>query len=159
MNHIKLSNGLTPKQEKLKNVLLTQIAETGKVNLSQAGMQVYDTQKLNTAHNVAKEALENPHLKATIEEALRSQSLTLDKVSENLSFVANSRPEKVSADTMLKANVEILKLLNAYPDKKSYQFNLSMKGKIKDLSYKEAKEQLSAIDGQIKDLDAEEDGL
>ena len=97
-----------------------------------------------------------PYISKTIDDALIKSGITLNLVSDNIKGLAIREPEKVSAETILKANVELLKLMRAYPDKKSYQFNLSMKGKIKDLSYKEAQEQLKSVDSQISELEEED---
>ena len=121
-------------------------------NGTQSALQVYDTKDPRVAQAIASENLSKPIISKTIEEALSKKNLTLDTISENINYLASSRPEKINADTMLKANIEFLKLLKAYPDKKSYSFNMSLSGKVKDMSYADTKKQLESINNTLDSL-------
>ena len=125
-------------------------------NGTQAALKAYDSNNSHIAENIASENLGKPVIQETITEILTRKGITVDKISENVNSLASAKVEKVSADTKLKANIELLKLYNAYPDKKSYQYSMSIKGNVKDLSYSEAKKQLDAINNDLQDLEAEE---
>lgn len=140
-----MARKLTLKQR----VFIKEYLKTG--NGTQSALKAYDAKPL-TARVIASENITNPNISKTIEEALSKKNLTLDTISNNLHSLASKEPEKVSADVVLKANIEALKLLGAYPDKKSYHLNLSMSGKVKDMSYADSKKQLEEINNTLKDL-------
>lgn len=148
----KLRNGLTPKQDTFTKVVLKQIADKGEANLTEAALQVYNTTSRKSASVIASNNLGIVSVREKIEQALSSQGLSLSIITNNLGNLANSKPEKVSGDTVLKANVELLKLYGAYPDKKSFQFSYSAKEKIENMSYKEAREELAKLDADLKEL-------
>lgn len=156
MPHIRLPNGLTPIQQNIVKEITTKISQGERVNMTQVGLKTFNTTNPDSARVMASQELHKPLIQESIQEVLNRNGITLDKVTQNIAFLANSTPEKVSAETMLKANVEYLKLFNAYPDKKSYQFSLSMKGQVKDLGYSEAKKQLDELNAQLGTLEAEE---
>lgn len=121
-------------------------------NGTQAALETYDTNDPNVAKVIASENLTKPNIREALDEALRSNGLSLDVITGNIGNLANARPEKISGDTVLKANVELLKLHGVYPDKKSYQFNMSVKAKIKDMSYDEAKRELEKVNADLAEL-------
>ena len=121
-------------------------------NATKAAYKAYDT-SYGVAQRIGAENLSKPVIQESIEESLRSQNLTLDKTAENLAWVANSRPEKITTEAMLKANIEVLKLLRAYPDKKSIRTSISLSGTIKDMSYSDAKKSLEALNNSLAGLD------
>ena len=125
-------------------------------NGTQSALQAYDTKDPRVAQTIASENLSKPIIIQTIEEKLRAQDITVETITKNVNALASKEPEKVSAETILKANVELLKLLNAYPDKKSYRIGLSMSGKIKDLTYLEAKKQLEELNNTLTSLQDDE---
>lgn len=47
-----------------------------------------------------------------------SSGLSLDVITENIGQLANSKPDKISGDVKLKANIELLRLYGAYPSTK-----------------------------------------
>lgn len=154
-DHIKLSNGLTPKQNQLKTEVLKQITEQGKVNMTKVGLKVFDTDNPESARVMATQALQNPTIQEQIQESLNRVGLTPDVITNNLKFLAIQTPDKVSADVMLKANVELLKLYNAYPGKQSLNLNLSLKGKIKDLTPKQAQEELEKLNSKLGNIESD----
>ena len=70
--------------------------------------------------------------------------------------LANHEAEKISADPVLKANIELLKLYNAYHGKRSVHASFSLKGSIKDIPYSEAKKRLAELNGELSELDTDE---
>lgn len=142
----KLSNKLTRKQDVfVKSILNGQSA-------TQAAIVAYDVSNTKTASVIASQNLNKLSIKEALEEALSSQGLTLDVIAGNIGNLANSKPEKVSSDAVLKANVEILKLHGAYPDKKSYQFSLSARADIRSMTFQEAKVALKKLNQNIDEL-------
>lgn len=125
---------------------------------TQAAMIAYNVTKAKTASVIASQNLNKLSIREALDEALRAEGLTVDILAKNIGNLANSTPQKVSGDTVLKANVELLKLHGGYPDKKSYQFSMSIKSKIKDMSYSGAKEELNRLNNTLKELEEEETG-
>lgn len=151
----RLKNGLTPKQNNFTNEVLKQIKETGQPNLTQAALKTYDTTDYKTAQNISSENLSNPIINEVIHQAIDGQGLTLNENLKEVIGLAKAEVVKVSAETKLKANLELLRLRGADPGKKSYQFNMSVKGKIKDLTYTEAQTELSELDTKIDELESD----
>ena len=114
-------------------------------NGTQAALKTYNTDDYNTAHVIASEILQNPTIQKTIDETARDVGVTTDTILGNFNHFAVQKPDKVTADAVIKANIELAKILRMYPDKKSYQFSMSVKGKVKDLGYSEAKKQLDEL--------------
>lgn len=142
----KINNKLTRKQNFfVKGILNGQSA-------TQAALVAYNTEDPNVAKVIASENLTKPNVREALEEALSSNGLTLDIITGNIGNLANSKPEKVSSDAVLKANVELLKLHGAYPDKKSYQFSLSAKAEIRSMTFQEAKTALNKLNQNIDEL-------
>ena len=73
-------------------------------------------------------------------------------VHENLKYFANTRPNKISADVVLRGNVELLKLLGAYPAEKHATVSLSLQAKLSDLNYTDVKKELTAIDEELIEI-------
>lgn len=117
-----------------------------------AALDSYDVKNHNTAHAIASENLRKPTIREAIEEALRSNGLSVDVIAGNIGELANSKPEKISGDVVLKANVELLKLSGAYPDKKSFQFSYSVKQHLLSLSIDELKKETERIDAELNKL-------
>lgn len=142
----KINNKLTRKQNVFVNELVN-----GK-SATQAALAAYNTNDPNTAKVIASENLTKPNIREALEEGLRTSGLSLSVITNNLGKLANAKPEKISGDTVLKANIELLKLHGAYPDKKSFQFNYSVKEKINNMSYQEVKEEMARLDVELKEL-------
>lgn len=124
-------------------------------NATQAALTAYQTKNVNSAKVIGSRLLTSVNIKEALEEALRSQGLTLDVLTKNIGELANAIPAKVSGETVLKANIELLKLHGAYPDKKSYQYQLSIQGRIKDMSYSEAKEELDKLNFSLSEFETD----
>ena len=87
--------------------------------------------------------------------------LTTDQITGNLGHYANKLAENVSADASIKANIELLKIMGAYPGSKHTNLNLSLKGDINKMSYSEAKDTLKKLRDTNSGLlqDTEEDTI
>jgi phage terminase small subunit len=147
-----LRNGLTLKQN---NFVKEYLRNGG--NGTQAALKTYDTTDYMTAHDIASKNLQKPAIQNTIEEKLQSVGITVEESAREIKSLATSQVEKVSADTKLKANIELLKLLNAYPGTKNTNLNLSLRGNIKDLGYSEAKAKLTELNSTISELTSDDD--
>lgn len=136
---IRQPDGVTHKQR----VFIKEIV-SGK-NGTEAALVAYDTTDKNTAHAIASENLQKPAIREAIQNALETNGLGLATIVGNLNQAASAKVEKVSADSMIKANVEILKLMGAYPDRKSAHLNINVNAKIKDMGFDEAKKELDRL--------------
>ena len=70
----------------------------------------------------------------------------------NFGKLANHEPEKVNADTVLRANVEIAKLLNAYPGQKTSHVSVSVRANLSSMKFQDVKKELSSIDEDLKNV-------
>lgn len=126
---------------------------------TQSALEAYNTDDVKVASVIASENLTKPSIRQAIEEALTGNDLSLHLVTGNLKKLANSEPEKVSADTVLKANVEILKLYGAYPGSKHLNIGVNINTKVKDMTFQEAKDALanlrSGSDSILQDVDTQ----
>jgi len=148
MGAMKMSSGLTPKQTKF-----IQGMAAGKSG-TQAALEAYDTDDPIVAGGIASDNLQKPYIRERVEEALKAAGLDLNSVASNLRGLASKEVDKVSGDTVLRANVEILKLLGAYPGSKHTQVSVSVKANLNGKSYGELKqefESLNSINGEIID--------
>lgn len=102
------NQGLTVKERKYVKKLI----EIG--NGTEAVAQVYDVKKRITAARMSKMIKQKPHVQRAIQDALKRKGLTTDQLAENIAFLANTRPDKISADVVLRSNIEVLKLQGAY---------------------------------------------
>lgn len=126
-------------------------------NATQAALAAYQTNNVNSAKVIGSRLLTNVNIQELVNESLRSESLSPSVLAKNIGNLASSTPQKVSGETVLKANIELLKLHGAYPDKKSYQFSMSVKSQIKDMSYAEAREELERLNIDVAKLMKESD--
>lgn len=113
-------------------------------NGAQAAAQVYDTDPL-VGRSIASENLTKPDIRQAVEEALTKNGLTPQVITEKMKNLVAQEPEKVSADTILRTSVELLKLWGAYPGTKHTNLNLSLRGDVNKMSYSEARETLKKI--------------
>lgn len=142
----KINNKLTRKQI----VFVRELAD-GKSG-TQAAMVAYDVGNAKTASVIASQNLNKLSIREALEEALRSNGLSLSVITSNLGNLANSKPDKISGDTVLKANVELLKLQGAYPDKKSFQMRMSVKTNIASMTIEEVERELKEVDANLAEL-------
>lgn len=158
-NRRTLKNGLTPKQQKFTNIVLKQIADTGEVNGTEAAAQTYPVKNRKTASAIGAENLNKPAIKEQIEIALNKQGLTPDLLLSNIGKIATAEPEKVTGETVLKSNIELLKLLGAYPEKNGGKFSFTVKQNVQNFSFSEAKQKLSEFTSESSEFVSDADEL
>lgn len=147
----RIRNKLTRKQTAfIKSIL------SGK-SLTQSAMIAYDVSNSKSASVIASQNLNKLSIREALDEALRSQGLTLDILTKNIGDLANATPAKVSGETVLKANIELLKLSGAYPDRKSYHYKMTIQDRIKGMSYAEAKTELNKLNSNLAEFDIDAD--
>lgn len=146
----RINQKLTRKQ----TMFVKQLAD-GK-SATQAAMVAYNVSNPKTASVIASQNLNKLSIREALEEALSSNGLSLSIITSNLGSLANSKPEKVSGDTVLKANVELLKLHGAYPDRKSFQVSYSFRDRIKSMSSQEVEAEIEKIESETKEILDEE---
>lgn len=115
---------------------------------TQAALAAYDTDNPKVANTIAAENMAKPSVREAIEQALTKQGLTMEVIAGEMRTLAMTVPDKVSGEVKLRSLVELLKLHNAYPDKKTMHLGVSLKGKIKEMDYNKAKEHLMALDNE-----------
>ena len=130
-------------------------------NGTQAALQIYNTDDPNEAKVIASQNLTKLNISERIEQSLLKNGLTTDQITGNLGHYANKLAENVSADASIKANIELLKIMGAYPGSKHTNLNLSLKGDINKMSYSEAKDTLKKLRDTNSGLlqDTEEDTI
>lgn len=143
---------LTPKQAKFATIVLKQIKEDGSPNYSKAVMESYDVKNINSASSIAADNLQNITIREQVQKALSKQGLTLDKIVGNLDYFASAKPESVSADSAIRANVELLKLQDAYPGTKNTQVSLSVHANLKDMKFQDLQKEVAVIDAEVEEL-------
>ena len=113
----------------------------------QTALQVYNTTDPNVAKVIASENLTNPNIKESIDDIARQQGITSDTILRNFAGIATRDVEKVSANAVIKANVELAKILRLYPSSKHTNLNVSLKGDLGKMKYNEAKQALTKLRG------------
>lgn len=142
MGKAKINKKLTTKQ----TVFVREIIKGS--NATQAALAAYQTNNVNSAKVIGSKLLTNVNVQEVINESLRSEGLAPSVLAKNIGNLANSIPERVSGETVLKANVELLKIQGAYPNKKvtiQRDFMAEMRAKWDNMSIEELKEELDEI--------------
>lgn len=124
-------------------------------NSSQAALKVYDV-KPEIARSMGSENLAKPDIKQAIESALSSLDITPSSVAKEINNLATKNVEKISGDVKLKANIELLKLMGAYPGSKHTNINIGLKGNVADMNFADVKKELKVIDSELADSLGEE---
>ena len=104
----KNSQGLTIKEAKF----VKKYIDIG--NATEAIAQTYNTKSRKSAGLMARIIKKKPHIQEAIRLSLQKKGLTSDTLADNIAYLANARPEKITADVILRANIEALKLQGAY---------------------------------------------
>lgn len=126
---------------KLKRLSLKQqrfvkkYVETGKP--MEAALDAYDTTNRKTASSLAQQNLDKPLIQQELAKALSKAGATLESIVDNVTNIANETDIRPSADTVLKANQDLLKLYNAYPEKTSKHLSYSVKQNLTEKSFSE----------------------
>lgn len=156
---VKLRNGLTPKQDAFKNQVLKQIKDKKAINGTKAALEVYDTNNSKTAQNIASDNMRNPIIKDAMESALSQNGITEEAILKNIHGLAESAPQKLSGDTILKANLSLLKLLGHDGSGKKGKSSLTVNNTIINIGYDEAKAKLKSLDSDSGSFMTEADIL
>lgn len=146
-----MANGLTQKENAFTAKVVQQIAEGKQINATQAVLDTYDTTSKGTAGSMAKEILQKPQIREAIEKALASSGLSIEKSLSGISELAEAKVYKMSGETKLKANIEILKLFGVYPGQKQvgHETNINI---FTGLSYDEAKKKHESMTSQTSEF-------
>jgi hypothetical protein len=147
-----LKNGLTHKETAFTKKIVEQIVNGEEINGTKAALEVYDTTNPKSAGVIASDNLNKVVIQNEMEQALSAAGLSREKIMANLTKIASHDAVRYSGETVLKANIEALKLIGAYPDKKSMHLNLNLSGKVKGMSYDEAKAAHEEANKQNADL-------
>jgi len=137
---------LSLKQKKFINNYL----KTG--NAPEAALEAYDTKNRPSAQALGAQTLDLPEVQSEIDKALEKNGITLDKVTDRVQQMASWSPDKVSSDTVLKANIELLKLLKAYPDKVQKHDTRSIKINLNSKDFKELIQLHKDKSSEIEDI-------
>lgn len=121
-------------------------------NGTQAIMQSYNVEEPRTATAMSVENLSKPSVQQAVEQALAKSGITLDLITDEIKSLATTQVDKVSGDTKLKSLETLLKLHNAFPGSKHTNLNLNIKGKMRDLSFQDAKKELEKLNAQVGEL-------
>ncbi len=149
----RINNKLTRKQ----TVFVRELA-TGKSG-TQAAMAAYDVSNSKTASVIASQNLNKLSIREALDEALCLNGITPDLITSEIKALATKQVDKVSGDVKLKANIELLKLMGAYPGTKHANLNVNIKAGIKDLTMSQIKEELMVIDDELADVLGEATGI
>ncbi len=148
----KLPNGLTPKQNNFVNKMIDNMNETGELKATDAVLDVYDVDSRKTAGALASENLAKPAIKSAIEEALSRAGLTREVLADELAGIARTKPKDITGDVKLRAVVESLKLLGAYPTNKQPISGHSTVINIQSISFTEAKQRMQELHSESSEL-------
>jgi phage terminase small subunit len=148
----KLKNGLTQKQTKFKNIILKQIADGETMNATEAAAIAYDVKDRKVAGSMGEENMKKPEIQRTIQEELEKHGATPSTIAGNLTKLANGTPEKYDASTILKANIEILKLQGSYKEEVKQHFSFTLNQQINNLTFKEIEDELKGLGSVGSDM-------
>lgn len=127
-------------------------------NATQAALTAYQTNNVNSAKVIGSKLLTNANVRGVIDESLRSEGLSPSVLAKNIGNLASSTPQKVSGETILKANVELLKLQGAYPNNKTTiqrDYMAEKREWFSSLSLEDAKKELEKIRAENAELIAD----
>lgn len=78
----------------------------------QSALKAYNTSDPNVAKVIASQNLRKLNIQQAIREILDSEGLTVSKIVGNITKIASSQPNSITGDSVLKANLEMLKLIS-----------------------------------------------
>lgn len=118
-------------------------------NGTKAALAVYNTDKYQTAQAIASENLLKPEIAQSIDDIAKSEGIDSRFIFDNFKRVAVQEAEKYTGDTILKANIELAKILRLYPATKHERLNINVKGNVADLNFNDVKKELKVIDSEL----------
>ena len=122
-------------------------------NAVQSVLDSYDTKSYGSAKKLANDNRNNPMILDAIDLALKKNSITLEGQTDRLKEIANEwQPDKISSDTVLKANIELIKLLKGYPDRVNRKETKSITMHLNSKDYKELVELHKTTSAEIEDI-------
>ena len=83
-------------------------------NATEAALKAYNAKNRQSAAVIGSRLLRNVNVKREIHVAFKAEGLTLESMIENLVEIAKATPDKVTANDVLRANIELLKLEGIY---------------------------------------------
>ena len=125
-------------------------------NGTQAALVSYDTKDPKSASVIATENLAQLSVQQEIDDILNKNNFTLAKNLENIQKIANATVEtRVTADQVLKANLEFLRARGKDVGHKTRHESLSLKADIGKLGFQELikrhKESRAKIDALLEE--------
>jgi hypothetical protein len=146
----RLNNDLTPKQNAFVKKIIKQLVETGDINGTQAALEVYDTTDPRVAGDIASDNLKKPEIKKELEQIFNDQGISSDKIASNLGKIANQPAYFASADTILKANLEILKIMGHYPGAGMKKGSFKKTERVETLGYDAARQTFTKTTQEVE---------
>lgn len=139
---------VTLKQKKY----IQKYVETGG-NGTQAALEAYDTINPLTAAAISSENLTKPYIQEEIDKILKDKNLTLEQNLDNITRIANGTPEtKLSADVVLKANLELARLRGADMGHKTSHSTVSFKANLSSKSFQDLIELNKQTNKELEDI-------
>lgn len=106
-------------------------------NATEEALQSYSTKKRGNAQTLGSQTLDIPAVQDALEQALKKNNITLDNVTSEVADLAFTKDVRPTVETKLRANVELLKLLKAYPEKINRSYSVSIKTQLATKDFKE----------------------
>ena len=128
-------------------------------NGTQAALQVYNVNNAVTADAVARETLGRPRVQEAIEEIANKEGVTHATILQKFNQISSKEAEKWSGDAILKANIELAKILQMYPGSKHTNLNVSLKGRLTGMKFQDAKKALEKLRTDNDELVTEVDRI
>ena len=138
---------MTIKQRKF----ISEYVKTG--NGTQSALAAYNYSKPTHAAVMASTLLKKDNIQEEINEILRLQDFTIEKNLTSIASIAVQKPEtRITADQILKANLELLRLRGADLGKRSQHTSFSLKAELSNMSYSDLLASYKKKDKEIQEL-------
>lgn len=125
-------------------------------NGTQAVMATQNTKNANVARVTASRLLANDNVQEQIDTILNKRGFTLQQNLDNITRIANSTDIRPSANDVLKANLEMIRVRGKDHGKITTQHNVSLKADLTKLPYQELikrhKDNRTIIDGLAEEI-------
>ena len=141
-----MSRRLTIKQRKF----ISEYVKTG--NGRQSALEAYEV-KPSVAANIASENLNKPQIVEEIDRILKVNNFSLEENIKSVASIAVQKPEtRITADQILKANLELLRLRGADLGRRTQHTSFSLKAELSNMSYSELLASYKKKDKEIQEL-------
>ena len=121
-------------------------------NATEAGLEAYNVKNRKSAQAVAYQTLDKPQVQEALELALKKNGITLDSITGEVATLAFEKDVRPTADTKLKASIELLKLLNAYPERVQKHLSYSVRQNLTEKNFSELIELHKEKSKEIEDI-------